>query len=133
MSMVMLGAACTPGGAGTAGPSVAIIPIVLREAPQNLGCDSIPPPYRSATIRIDAAAAEQVWAEADTGARLEVLWSRGFIGGSSAEPAVADPAGRIVARDGERLVLPKAAWPRLGGYFVCPSTTALYVLLRDLE
>ena len=133
LAVAMLGGACAPGSGATTEPSVAVVPIVLREAPPNLGCDSILPPYRSATIRIDALMAEQVWAEADTGARLEVYWSRGFIGGTSVEPVVADPQGRMVARDGERLVLPEADWPRLGGYFVCPGTTALYVLLRDPE
>lgn len=133
VAVAMLGAGCSPHSSVTAEPSVAVIPIVLRDAPPNLGCDSILPPYRSATIRIDAAAAEQVWAEADTCARLEVFWSRGFVGGTSVEPVVADPAGKVVARDGEQIVLPEADWPRLGGYFVCPGTTALYVLQRDPE
>ena len=133
LAVAMLGAACTPGAGATTGPSVAVVPVVLREAPPNLGCDSILPPYRSAAIRIDATMAEQIWADADTGARLAVYWSRGFVGGTSLEPVVVDPEGRIVARDGERIVLPEADWPRLHGYFVCPGTTALYVLLRDPE
>lgn len=133
MSMVMLGAACMPGADGSVGPTIAVVPIVLRAAPANLGCDSIFPPYRSATIRIDPFQTEQIWAEADTGERLEVFWSVGFVGGSFAEPVVTDPAGKVVARDGERIVLPEGDWPRLGGYFVCPGTMALYVLLRDPE
>lgn len=133
LSTVLIGAGCSLGPGLGPEPSAAVIPIVLRAAPPNLGCDSILPPYRSATIRIDPSQPEQVWAEADTGERLDVFWSVGFVGGSSAEPAVADPTGKVVARDGERVVLPEADWPRLGGYFVCPGTTALYVLLRDPE
>lgn len=133
VAVALLGGGCSLAASGTAEPSAAVDPIVLRAAPPNLGCDSILPLYRSATIRIDRSQEEQVWAEADTGERLDVFWSVGFVGGSSAEPVVSDPAGKVVARDGERIILPEADWPRLQGYFVCPGTTALYVLLRDPE
>jgi hypothetical protein len=44
---------------------------------------------------------------------------------------VRDPAGQVIAADGEALPIPEGAWPRLHGYFVCPSADALYVLLQD--
>jgi hypothetical protein len=36
-----------------------------------------------------------------------------------------------VAKDGDELDVPEGAFPRLKGYFVCPSQDALYVLLQD--
>lgn len=124
--------ACGPAPAGsTAPPSAVVSTILLREAPANLGCDAMGVPYRSATIRIDASAAEQVWAETDTGTRLDMFWARGFAGGPGSEPVVVDPEGQVVARDGEQIAIPDGAWPRLHGYFVCPSSTAIYVLLQD--
>ena len=107
------------------------VPIVLRPAPPDLGCDAIAPPYRTVTFRIDASAAEQVAAITDTGAQLSTFWSAGFRGGSSVDPVVRDPAGAVVVVDGDKLTIPDRAWPRLAGYFVCPSNNALYVLLRD--
>ncbi len=59
----------------SATPAVAI---VLQRAPTNLGCDSIGIDYDMATIRIDPAAAVQVWAEANDGTRLATYWSAGF-------------------------------------------------------
>lgn len=38
---------------------------------------------------------------------------------------------RTRAADGEVLEMPQGAFPRLKGYFVCPSTDAVYVLLQD--
>lgn len=85
----------------------------------------------SATIHIDPSANDQVTALTDTNARLKTFWAQGFVGGTSAGPVVGDPDGQVVARDGDRINLPEAAWPRLHGYFVCPSEDAIYVLLRD--
>ena len=59
----------SPATIATASPAptaTAALTIVLRRAPDNLGCDSIASTYSSATIRIDPSAAEQVWAEIDT-------------------------------------------------------------------
>jgi hypothetical protein len=104
---------------------------VLRVAPANLGCDAQVPPYGSVTFKIEVTAPEQVVALADNGASLSTSWSAGFVGGSSDDLVVRDPAGSVVVRDGEVLIIPDRAWPRLAGYFVCPSSTALCVLLVD--
>jgi hypothetical protein len=114
---------------GSAAPGE--VAIELRPAPANLGCDAMLPEYRSVSIRIDALADDQVWAVTDRGASLLTYWSAGFRGGTSLDPAVADAAGVIVARDGDVIVIPDGAWPRLGGYFVCPASSAIYVLLED--
>ena len=98
---------------------------------RDLGCDTIGVDYREVTFQIDPAEAEQVAALADTGQVLRTFWSAGFRGGSGAEKVVLDPAGAVVATDGEILAIPEGAFPRLHGYFVCPSTDALYILIAD--
>jgi hypothetical protein len=105
--------------------------ISLRVAPADLGCDAMGVPYRSVTFMIDPKAREQVIARADDGRSLRTFWSAGFAGGSAEDPVIRDPAGAIVVRDGDVLDIPLDSWPRLAGYFVCPSTSALYVLLED--
>jgi hypothetical protein len=40
-------------------------------------------------------------------------------------------AGEVVVTAGEVLVISRDDWPRLHGYFVCPSLDALYGLLSD--
>jgi len=114
--------------ADTSEPAAAI---QLNVAPANLGCDAMGVPYRSATIRLDPTAADQVTALTDDGAPLKTFWSEGFVGGSVDDPSVLDPDGVVIARDGEIVVIPDGQWPRLHGYFVCPSPDALYVLLTD--
>lgn len=106
--------------------------LTLRTSPPNVGCDAMTPPYRRATFRIDATAAEQVIAVADTGAQLLTYWSEGFVG-SAADAVVRDPAGKVVVTDGQVLDIAAGGWPRLAGYFVCPSRDALYILLADPE
>ena len=123
--------ACASPPPSTPLPVVSPVPITLRVAPANLGCDAMAPPYGSVTFRIDATAPEQVVALADTGATLSTFWSAAFVGGSSGESLVRDPAGSVVVRDGEVLRIPDGSWPRLAGYFVCPSSNALYVLFVD--
>ena len=90
-------------------------------------------PYRTLTFRIDPAATEQVTAVSDTGVQLMTYWSAGFVPGTTAERVVRDPAGQVVARDGEVLTVPEAAFPELHGYFVCLNPTKLYVLLTKPE
>lgn len=107
------------------------VPILLRQAPADLGCDAITVPYRSIVIRIDPAAPDQVTAATESGAVLETYWDLGFVGGTSMDLVVRDPNGQIVARHGQRLDIPERQWPRLGGYFVCASRDAIYVLLDD--
>jgi hypothetical protein len=138
--------ACTSGAptqsadapAGTSAPSGTSAPpvssattVVLHEAPANLGCDAIGIDYTSMTFHIDPAAAEQVSAETDTGVTLVTYWAAGFEPGSDTERLVRDPAGKTVVTDGDVLQVPPAAYPRLGGYFVCLAPDKLYVLLAD--
>ena len=127
-------AACSSLGQ-TAEPSASSLAsgtaIVLHEVPANLGCDTIGIDYTSMTFRIDPAAAEQVAAVTDTGVTLATYWSAGFTAGADAERVVRDPAGEVVVTDGDVLRVPPAAYPRLGGYFVCLGPDKLYVLLAD--
>ena len=110
--------------------------IVLRRAPDNLGCDSIASTYSSATIRIDPSAAEQVWAEIDTlvpdppdpenptlvGDRRQVYWSPSFSGGDASDPTVRDSSGAVVARDGTR------TGELQPPYYLCAGNGPIYVL-----
>jgi hypothetical protein len=117
---------------GTSAPSASsATTVVLHEAPANLGCDAIGIDYTSMTFRIDPAAAEQVSAETDTGVTLVTYWAAGFQPGTDTERVVRDPAGKTVVTDGDVLQVPPAAYPRLGGYFVCLAPDKLYVLLAD--
>jgi hypothetical protein len=104
--------------------------IALHAAPADLGCDAMPVEYRNVTFQIDPAAEEPVTAQTDTGKSLPTFWSAGFQG-TADERVVKDPTGQVVATNGEKLAIPQGALPRLHGYFVCPSTDALYVLLED--
>ena len=114
--------------------------IVLRRAPDNLGCDSIASTYSSATIRIDPSAAEQVWAEIDTlvpdppdpenptlvGDRRLVYWSPSFSGGDASDPTVRDSSGAVVARDGTR------TGELQPPYYLCAGNGDVYVLDHPL-
>jgi hypothetical protein len=132
-------AGCAAGAPAT--PSASAVPasapaasggeIVLQPAPANLGCDTIGVDYREVTFQIDPAAAEQVTALASTGTILRTFWAAGFRGGSAVDKTVLDPTGAVVVTDGEKLAIPAAAFPRLKGYFVCPSPDALYILAAD--
>lgn len=102
--------------------------VVLRSNPPDLGCDAVPPPYSSITFHIDAKADEQVYATSDTGVTLRTYWAPGF---TASEAGVEDTGGSIVARDGDVLAMPVRGWPRLGGHFVCPGPSAVYVFLTD--
>jgi hypothetical protein len=117
--------------AATPPESAPVGTVQLNVAPANLGCDAMGVPYRSLTIRIDPAAADQVTALTDDNAPLKTFWSAGFVGGPLDDPVVLDPDGNVVARDGEVVVIPDGQWPRLHGFFVCPSPDAIYVLLTD--
>ena len=55
---------------------------------------------------------------------LRVSWPPGFAAGTYDEAVVRDPAGLVVARDGQRLVAPAHGFPRLpGGWAVCFGET----------
>ena len=60
--------------------------------------------------------------------RLKTYWAPDFHGDTRFDPVVLDAHGVIVAREGTRIDVPDATWPNLGGYFVCPSSDAIYVL-----
>ena len=112
---------------GSIEPSRSQSAIVLRQAPANLGCDSIGLDYTHVTFDIDPAAEEQVSAVTDTNVRLLTYWSPEFRPGPGGELAVRDPAGQAVATDGEVL----AVGNKLHGYFVCMAPSALYVLANE--
>jgi hypothetical protein len=133
--IALLVAACG-GQSGTASaPSDAAYASQLRAAPASLGCDAMPVPYRRVTFQIDPGTADPVTAITDLGASLATYWSPGFtltsVQFAAAAPVVQDANGQVVATSGETLDIPEGAWPRLHGYFVCPSPDALYVLLDD--
>lgn len=128
-SMLVLGCGGEMPSATSADPPVTRL--VLREAPADLGCDAIRPPYDAVTFHIDPSAEEHVFATTDTGTAVLTFWSAGFVPGSSADPVVRDQGGQVVVRDGDVMFIPPAAWPRLHGYFVCPSSDAIYVLRED--
>lgn len=139
-SVAVLAAACASPAASTAKPPSVASPapsqsgaegtMALRAAPADLGCDAMPVDYRRVVFQLDPAAAEPVTAQTDTGKSLQTFWSAGFVGVADG-PAVKDPSGQVVAGNGEALDVPEGALPRLHGYFVCPSTDAIYVLLQD--
>lgn len=96
-----------------------------------ISCDAIGVDYASATIRIDAGADPDVWAETDTGKKIAVSWTDGFTVTDGNPPVIKGPKGEEVARDGTRFDVPAAAYPRLAGYFVCLGPDAIYVLEMD--
>lgn len=109
------------------GLDVGIPTFVLERAPADLGCDAMAPTYRSLVIHIDPTRTPPVWAIADTKARLRVLWGAADHGLGLAEPVVLDAFRRELAVDGTRIDIPDAAWPSLGGRFVCPGPAAVYI------
>jgi len=113
-----------------AAASGSVTTLVLKAAPPDLGCDAMAVDYRRVTFQIDPSAEEPVTGLTDTGRSLQTFWSPGFEGSADGS-AVQDPNGEVVAANGETLDIPEGALPRLHGYFVCPSTDALYVLLQD--
>ena len=112
-------------------PAASGAAIQLQPAPANLGCDTIGVDYREVTFQIDPSAAEQVTALANTGLVLHTFWAAGFTGGTADDKVVFDPTGAVVVTDGDMLAIPQGAFPRLQGYFVCPSPDALYILAAD--
>jgi hypothetical protein len=103
--------------------------VLTRTGP--IGCDTIGVDYTSATIRIDAAADPDVWAETDAGKKLAVRWTDGFTATDTSPPVIKGPKSEDVARDGTKIDVPAAAYPRLVGYFVCLGPDALSVLETD--
>ena len=96
-----------------------------------IGCDAIGVDYKSATIKIDAAADPDVWAETDAGKKLAVSWTDGFTATDASPPVIKGPKGVEVARNGTKIDVPAAANPRLAGYFVCLGPEALSVPETD--
>ena len=138
IALALLVAACgsasptaAPTTQSSAAPPASGTAIQLSPAPANLGCDTMGVDYRGVTFHIDPAAVDQVTALADTGTVLQTFWAAGFTGGTAADKNVLDPAGAVVVSDGDMLAIPQAAFPRLQGYFVCPSPDALYILAAD--
>jgi hypothetical protein len=127
IAFALVGCAGSAPGASPSAATPSPRTIELQRAPENLGCDAIGVDYSSATINIDVAAAPQVWAETDLGARLMVHWSAGFQGGDASDPVVRGPDGQVVAKDGDVITI-QGAGSGLAGYFGCPGPDALYIL-----
>lgn len=121
------------GAVGCALPVVSLAPtdaaIRLRFAPADQPCFLVHVGYSELRFTIDPMADEQVVAVAPDGTRFHTTWSPGFRGGTTTDPVVLDPAGQVVARDGEVLAIPGQGWPTLHGYRVCASGDSIYVFL----
>jgi hypothetical protein len=96
-----------------------------------IGCDAIGVDYKSATIKIDAAADPDVWAQTDAGKSIAVKWTAGFTATNANPPVIQGPKADEVARDGTVITVPADASPRLAGYFVCLGPDTIYVLETD--
>jgi hypothetical protein len=129
------GAAASPSPTVAATPTAVATPsarpLALRQAPENLGCDTIGIDYRRMTFRLDPDAAEPVSAVTDTNVQLRTHWSAGFKQAPDGQRAIVDPAGKVVVTDGQTLDVPQTGYPRLAGYFVCLGPTEIYVLLQE--
>jgi hypothetical protein len=118
--------AVAPSGATASGSGI----VLQRTGP--IGCDTIGIDYTSATIKIDAAADPDLWAETEAGKKLAVNWTDGFTAADGPPPVIRGPKGEEVARDGTTIDVPAdGSYPRLAGYFVCLGTDALSVLETD--
>lgn len=98
-------------------------PLTIRTAADPNACPAGALPELPATFRIDPSAQEQVVVIGRDGRRYLVWWAPGFVAGDAADPAIRDPNGTVVARDGELL-----EGPRLHGYTVCGTSDAIYIL-----
>jgi hypothetical protein len=112
-------------------PSPASAAAIVLQRTGQIGCDTIGIDYKSATIKIDPASDPDVWAETDTGKKIAVNWTAGFIATDGAAPVIKGPKGEEVARHGTKIDVPAAAYPRLVGYLVCLGPEALYILETD--
>ena len=132
MLLLVIGVVAIAACGGPAAPSTsAAAGMPLRVVQGDSGCDTIGIDYTSATFQIDPTAADPVTALTDKGVSLRTFWSPGFVGGPPDDPVVRDPAGQVVAADGDVIPVPDGAYPRLKGYFVCLAPDALYIYLAD--
>lgn len=99
----------------------------LLYAPLNQGC--MLAGTFDVTFRIEPAAAEPVVVVGDDGTLLQVRWPQGFVAGTAQDPVVRDPFGRVVARNGQRLISPPGdGFPKLpGGWAVCFGNGSIWV------
>ena len=79
-------------------------------------------------IRLDATGRTLASAVAEDGRDYQMWWEPGFVGGPPRDPVVRDPAGTIVAFNGE-LVVPARSGRGLHGHALCATGDAMYVLL----
>ena len=124
----------TPSPVPSAVPSPSAAPstsIGLHRVAGDMGCDTIGIDYTSLTFHIDPAAEDQVTALTNKAVTLKTYWSNGFQPGSDSERVIRDASGQVVVRDGDPLLIPAAAYPRLAGHFVCLAPDAIYVLDAD--
>jgi hypothetical protein len=131
VSALALGCSPAAPSASTTPSQVASATAIVLQRTEPIGCDAIGVDYTSATIKIDAASDTDVWAETDAGKKLAVNWTTGFSAKDEGTPVILGPKGEEVARDGTKIEVPAAAYPRLVGYFVCLGPEALYVLETD--
>jgi hypothetical protein len=118
--------AVAPSGATASGSAI----VLQRTGP--IGCDSIGINYTSATIKIDAAADPDVWAETEAGKKLAVNWTDGFTATHGTQTVIRGPKADEIAREGTKVDVPAdGSAPRLAGYYVCLGTDAIYVLETD--
>jgi hypothetical protein len=118
--------AVAPSGAPASGSAI----VLQRTGP--IGCDSIGINYTSATIKIDAAADPDVWAETEAGKKLAVNWTDGFTATDGTQTVIRGPKADEIAREGTKVDVPAdGSAPRLAGYYVCLGTDAIYVLETD--
>jgi hypothetical protein len=86
------------------------------------------------TFRIEPYEADPVMVVADDGMAMHVMWPPGFVAGPPDDPVVRDPNGRVVARNGQRLVLPAKGFPKLpGGWAVCFGGGSVWVQLFPVD
>jgi hypothetical protein len=110
--------------------------IYVRHPSGSGSCPLAALPPRPLTFRIDPAAArpQHVVAVDAHGEPHDVFWDEGFTGGTLSDPVVRDPAGEVIAQDGEVFAEPdEQGQPRLHGYMVCSGSNHIYVLLPGRE
>ena len=108
----------------SASAATSSIPIVLRETPADLGCDSIPVDYTRVIFHIDPAAAEPVTATTDKGVSLVTYWPAGY---TADETGIRDNTGMVVITDRQPLHVNEQRIHGSGGTDLCWGLTTLYV------
>ena len=73
------------------------------------------------TLQADASnTQESVWLQASDGRHLSVVWPRGFSVRFEPEAVLYDDQGKVVGRQGERIVLSQVRWTEHAGTYADP-------------